>query len=92
MPKMAAVPMPGYQAHWADKRQTLKLEYQQLVAQFPDADSQLKQVFKLLCNIEDVAGCTPASVGDSEEWSSIVNAAEENQMNFCKALLGKSTV
>jgi hypothetical protein len=71
---MAAVPVPGYQAYWTDKRQTLKSEYQQLVAQFPDADAQLKQLFKLLCDIEDVAGYTSASVGDSKEWSSIVNA------------------
>jgi hypothetical protein len=87
---MAAVPVPGYQACWADKGQTLKSEYQQLVARFPDADSQLKQLFKLLCNIEGAAGYTPASVGGSEEWSSIVNAAEENQINFCKALTGKT--
>jgi hypothetical protein len=86
---MAAVPVPGYQAYWADKRQTSKSEYQQLVAQFPDADAQLKQLFKLLCDIEDVAGYTPASVGDSDQWSSIVNTAEENQLNPCKALTGK---
>jgi hypothetical protein len=87
---MAAVPVPGYQAYWADKCQTLKSEYQQLVEQFPHAESQLKQLFKLLCNIEDLAGYTPSSVGDREEWSSIVNAAEENQMNFCKALTGET--
>jgi hypothetical protein len=60
------------------------------VAQFPDADVQLKQLFKLLCDIEDVAGYTPASVGDSQECSSIVTAAEEDQVNFCKALTGKT--
>jgi hypothetical protein len=87
---MAAVPVPEYQAYWADMRRTLKSEYQQLVAQFPAADAQLKQMFKLLCDIEDVAGYAPASVGDSEQWSSIVNAAEDNQTNFCKALTGKT--
>jgi hypothetical protein len=44
----------------------------------------------LLCDIEDVAGYTPASVGDSDQWSSIVNTAEENQVNLCKALTGKT--
>jgi hypothetical protein len=29
-------------------------------------------------------------VGDSEQWPSIVNAAEKNQLNFCKALTGKT--
>jgi hypothetical protein len=64
---MAAVPLPGYQAYWTDKRRTLKSEYQELVAQYPDADAQLKQLFKLLCDIEDVAGYTPASVVDSDQ-------------------------
>jgi hypothetical protein len=66
----------------------IKVEYQHLVTQFPDADAQLKQLFKTLCDIEDVVGYTPASVGDSEQWSSIVEA-EDNQINFCKALTGK---
>jgi hypothetical protein len=87
---MAAVPVPRYQAYWAYKRRTLKSEYQQLVAQFSDADVQLKQLFKLLCDIQDVAGYTPASVDDSKGWSSYVTAAEEDQVNFCKALTGKT--
>jgi hypothetical protein len=48
------------------------------VQQYPDVDAQLKQLFKLLGDIEDVAGHTPASVGESTEWAAIVNAAEEN--------------
>jgi hypothetical protein len=87
---MAAVPVLGYQAYWADKRRTLKSEHQQLVTQFPNAVAQLKQLFKSLCDIEDVAGNTPALVGDSEQWSSIVNEAKDNQINFCKALTGKT--
>jgi hypothetical protein len=81
--------MPGYQAFCADKRVTLKSEYRQLLGQFPDADAQRKQlfkVFKVVCDIEDVAGYTPASAGESEQWSSIVNIAEENKQNFCTAL------
>jgi hypothetical protein len=50
----------------------------------------LKQLFKVLCDIEDVAGYTPASVGDSDQWSSIVNTAEDNRQNFYKALGGKT--
>jgi hypothetical protein len=33
---------------------------------------------------------TPASVGESQEWTSIVSTAEENRGNFCKALSGKT--
>jgi hypothetical protein len=50
----------------------------------------LKQLFKVLFDIENVAGYTPASVGGSDQWSSIVNTAEENRQNFCKALGGKT--
>jgi hypothetical protein len=65
-------------------------EYRQLLGQFPDADAQLQQLFKVVCDIEDVAAYTPASVGKSEQWSSIVNIADENSQNFCKALNGKT--
>jgi hypothetical protein len=60
------------------------------MGRFPDADAQLKQLFKVLCDIEDVAGYNPASVGESEQWSSIVSAAEDKRQNFCKALTGKT--
>jgi hypothetical protein len=52
-------------------------------------DAQLKQLFKVLGDNEDVAGHTAASVGESEQRSAIVNSAE-NRHNFCKALSGKS--
>jgi hypothetical protein len=87
---VADIPVPGYQAFWTDKRKALKAEYKRLLSQSPDADAQLKQLFKVLYDIEDVVGYTPASVGDSDQWSSIVNAAEENRRNFCKALDGKT--
>jgi hypothetical protein len=29
-------------------------------------------------------------VGDSEQWSSTVNAAKDNRQNFCRALTGKT--
>jgi hypothetical protein len=50
-----------------------------LLGQFPDADAQLKQLLKVVCDIEDVAGHTPASVGESEQWSCTLNIAEEKQ-------------
>jgi hypothetical protein len=80
----------GYQAFWADKRATLKSEYRRLIGQFPDSDALLKQLFKVLCDIEDFAGYTLFSVGETEHCSSIVNVAEENRQNFCKALNGKT--
>jgi hypothetical protein len=86
---MADVPVPGCQKFWTDKRGALKAEYQLLVAKYPDAEAQLKQLFKILCDIEDVAGHTPVSVEESVEWTSIVNTAEDNRASYCKALTRK---
>jgi hypothetical protein len=79
--KMADVLAPGYQAFWTNKRKTLKSEYQKLVGEYPDAEAQLKQLFKVPCDIEDLAGYTPASVGESHDWTSIVNTVEETRAN-----------
>jgi hypothetical protein len=87
---MGEVPVPGYQTFWTNKRSTLKSEQQTLVQQYPNADTQLKQVFKVLGDIADIAGHTQASVGGSAEWAVIVNAAEGNGANYCKAVHGKT--
>jgi hypothetical protein len=44
----------------------------------------------VLCSNEDLAWCTPASVGESEEWAAIVSSAEDNHESYCKALRGKT--
>jgi hypothetical protein len=87
---MADIPVPGYQEFWTDTCNKLKSEYQQLIGQFPDADAQLKQLLKVIRDIQEMASNTPPSVGESEQWSSIVSTAEENRQNFCKALSGKT--
>jgi hypothetical protein len=87
---MPDTPGTGYQAFWREKRKAVKAESKRMLNQSPDADTQLKQLFKVLCDIEYVAGYTPALVGDSAQWSSIVNSAEANRRNFCIALDGKT--
>jgi hypothetical protein len=87
---MAAVPLPGHQAFWADKRASLEAEYKTLIGKYPDADTQYRQLYRTLCAIEDVAGYTPAVVGENAEWTAIVSAAEENRANYCKMLSGKT--
>jgi hypothetical protein len=64
---MADILMPGYQAFWTDTFNKLKSEYQQLIGQFPGADAQLKQLLKVIREIEDMARYTLASVGESEQ-------------------------
>jgi hypothetical protein len=46
-------------------------------------------VYKVLSDIEILAKCTPAKVGESSEWTSILSSAEENRANVCKILEGK---
>jgi hypothetical protein len=86
---MVDVPVQGYQTLWMDKLSALKSEYQTLMQQYPEADAQLKQLLQVLGDIEDVARHIPASVGESGEWSAILNAAEENGVSYCKGLRGK---
>jgi hypothetical protein len=76
--KMGDFPMPGYQTFWTNKRSTLKSEYQ-TVQQYPEAEVQLKQLFQVLGDIEDVARHIPASVGESAKWASTANAAEKTE-------------
>jgi hypothetical protein len=87
---MAAVPVPGYQAFWADKRASLQAEYNTLIEKYPDADTQYRQLYSALCATEDVAGYTPAVVGESAEWTAVVSSAEDNRANYCKDLTGKT--
>jgi hypothetical protein len=86
---MAKAPTPGYQAFWAKKCTALQSDYHAVKGQIPDGDAQYRQLFKVLCTIEDTARFTPAKLGESPEWATIVEAAEENAAAFCKALSGK---
>jgi hypothetical protein len=80
---MVDVPVPGHQTLWTNTFSALKSEHQTLVQQYPEADAQLKQLLQVLGDIEEVARHIPASVGESAEWSAIVNAAEENGASYC---------
>jgi hypothetical protein len=86
---MADAPVLGYQAFWVERPASLQSEYHVLIKQYPDADPQYKLLYKTFCNIEDVAGCTPIAVGESAQWTAIVNTAEDNRDSYCKALSGK---
>jgi hypothetical protein len=87
---MACVPVPAYQQFWADKRLSLQNEYKGLVSKNSDAAASIKQLLKVLCDLEDLASYTPLSVGQSEECATITSSKEENRENFCKALRGKT--
>jgi hypothetical protein len=44
---------------------------------------------KVLGDIVALAGCTPASIGESKAWSDIVKATKGDRTEFCRVLSGK---
>jgi hypothetical protein len=88
---MGDASVPGYQTLWTNKLSTPKSEYQTLVQQYTEAEAQLKQLLKVLGDIENVARHIPASEEEIAEWATIVHAAEENGASYCKGLHGKPT-
>jgi hypothetical protein len=84
---MAGIPIPAYQAFWTNARVTIKSEIRKLIDQHPDAEEQLRLLYEVLCDIEDVAGYNPTSVGKSQEWASIFTTVEENRANYCEELV-----
>jgi hypothetical protein len=87
--KMADVPVPGFWKYWTQKLALLKSECHAIMNKYREAASVVQQVYKVLSDIENLARCTPAKVGESSEWTSIVNRMEKNRANFCKGLDGK---
>jgi hypothetical protein len=53
---------------------------------YPEAASSVQQVYKVLSDIEILAGSTPAKVREISGWTSIVKSAEEDRENFCNGL------
>jgi hypothetical protein len=42
--------------------------------------------FKVLSDVGGVAAHTTVSVGESAEWTAVLNAVEENRASYCKSL------
>jgi hypothetical protein len=59
------------------------------MSKYPEAASVLQQLYKVLSDIENLAGCTLAKVGGSYDCTSAVNSTQENRENFCKGIDGK---
>jgi hypothetical protein len=79
---MADVTEPGFRKYWREKLSSLKSQCHDITKKYPEADSIVQQVYKVLSDIKFLAKCTPAKVGESSEWTSIVSSAEENRANF----------
>jgi hypothetical protein len=57
---------------------SLNFQCHSIMNKYTEAGTAVQQVHKVLNDIEILAGCTPAKVGQSSEWMSIVKSAEEN--------------
>jgi hypothetical protein len=74
---------PGFWKYWRQALSSLKSESHVIKNKFPEAASIVQQVHKVISDIEILAKCTPARVGESSQWTTIVNNAE-NRAKFCK--------
>jgi hypothetical protein len=86
---MADVTESGFRKYWRQKLSSRKSQCHDITNNYPEATSVVQQVYKVLSDIEILAKCTPAKVGESSEWTSIVSSVEDNRANFCKILEGK---
>jgi hypothetical protein len=89
VPKMVDVPVLGYQAFWAEKCASLQSKQQVLIRQYPDADIQYRQLSKVLCDIKDVAGYTPAvarGVPNGQQYSALLKTTRLSPARHCSVL------
>jgi hypothetical protein len=80
----------AYKQFWTDKRLSLNTKYNDLASTYPDAAPSIKQILKVLCDIEKLANCTPISVGESKEWADVISLAEDNREDYFEVLKGKT--
>jgi hypothetical protein len=85
---MVDISEAGFQKYWRQELSSLKSECHAIMNKYPEADSVV-QVHKAFSDIEILARSTPARVGESSQWTTIVNSAEEKTAKFCKVLGGK---
>ena len=86
---MAEVPELEFRKYLRLELSTLISECHAITNKNPETASVVQQVQRVVSSIENLTKCTPARVGESSQWISVVNSAEENRAKFCKLLNGK---
>jgi hypothetical protein len=81
--------MAEYEEFWINEHESLRSESKSLIVETPEAKDVIQRVLKTLSDIVSLASCTPAKVGQSEEWSQIVATAQEDREKLCAVLRGK---
>jgi hypothetical protein len=87
--KKADVTVKGFRKYWRQKPSSLISQCYGVMNMYPEAAYVVQEAYKALRSIEILAKCTPAKVGESSEWSTILSNAEENRASFSKILEGK---
>jgi hypothetical protein len=86
---MASAPSHDFQQIWSNQLESLRREYVETMKEHPSADAVMKRLHGVLIDISRLAGCTPASVGGSPQWTAIVKTAMETKKNLHHLLQGK---
>ena len=81
--------MAEYEEFWKNEHESLRTEAKDLIAESPDAKEVIQRVLKTISDIVSLASCTPTKVGQGEEWTRIVDAAQEDREKLCAILQGK---
>jgi hypothetical protein len=74
---------------WTNKLSSLNTGYKKLITKYAEAAPSLQQLYKVLCDVEEVAKSTSPLLGESEEWAAIVSSAEDCREIFSRTLRSK---
>jgi len=80
--------MAKYEEYWKNEYESLLSESKDLIIEAPEAKDVIQRVLKTLSDIVNLASCTSTKVGQSEEWTRIVNTAQEDRAKLCEILRG----
>jgi hypothetical protein len=70
--KMAQVLALGYEEHWQNEQQQLRVDYKDVVKQVPEAREANENVHNVLNYTVRLAGFTTKETGQSDDWARVV--------------------
>jgi hypothetical protein len=81
--------MAEYEEFWKNEYESLWAESKDLITESPDAKDVIQRVLKTISDIISLVSCTPTIVGQGEEWTRIVEVAQEDRVKLCAILQRK---
>jgi hypothetical protein len=80
----------GLSTVWDRQAVIAQTQYKDRTNKYSDVAPTMKQLLKLLCDIEPLANSTPIAAGESKKWAAVISSTEDNRENYCKVLKGKT--